>query len=75
MQVNGFRDITGSQTIISLDASGKMSSRRRLLDSSDDDIMDDATIGVFSAYHDPILNEVRVFSEVHPRGVCPKFHR
>jgi hypothetical protein len=39
------------------------------------DVLDDATIGIFSAYHDPILAEVRIFTEVHPRGVCPKFHR
>jgi hypothetical protein len=76
LQGHRIRDITGFQSIFSLDGVDGLNSRRRLLENNeDDDALDDATIGVFSAYHDPVLNEVRIFSEVHPRGVCPKFHR
>jgi hypothetical protein len=32
-------------------------------------------ISIFSAYHDPIMNEARIFSAVHPRHVCRKIQK
>jgi hypothetical protein len=65
----------GRQLLQTPDTSGGGRRLRQAPAEAEADVLDDATIGIFSAYHDPILAEVRIFTEVHPRGVCPKFHR
>eukprot|EP00884_Botryococcus_braunii_P020954 jgi/Botrbrau1/7542/Bobra.0019s0029.2 len=67
------RDISRSQGLFNHKGPGQNRLLRRLLASID--VLDHAKIEVFSAYHDPLLNEVRIFAAVHPGGVCQKFQR